>query len=272
MNPLNLIDYMNIALVTGAANGLGKAYAIELAKSGYHTLLLDLPQTGLESLCNKIVNEFGTQSVFYEIDLTQTKQIIEVCQKINEQYEVSILINNAGIGGTRRFDEVDSDYLNTMMQLNIKAPTLLTKLLVPNLQKQTKAFVLNVSSMAAFSPMPYKTIYPASKSYLLSFTRSLQEEYRSSTICFSVVTPGPMNTNPEVSERINKQSKAARMSLLAPEKVAEISLRGLFNGKKLILLNGPNRFNYILMHIIPLNIRMYLLGKIMKRELSSNTK
>ena len=87
-----------------------------------------------------------------------------------------------------------------------------------------------------------------------------------------MVTPGPMNTNPEVSERINKQSKAARMSLLAPEKVAEISLRGLFNGKKLILLNGPNRFNYILMHIIPLNIRMYLLGKIMKRELSSNTK
>jgi len=88
MNPLNLIDHMNIALVTGAANGLGKAYAIELAKSGYHTLLLDLPQTGLESLCNKIVNEFGTKSVFYEIDLTQTKQIIEVCQEINEQYEV----------------------------------------------------------------------------------------------------------------------------------------------------------------------------------------
>ena len=197
-------------------------------------------------------------------------EFIDSCY--NDLGGLDVLINNAGIGGTRRFDEVDSDYLNTMMQLNIKAPTLLTKLLVPNLQKQTKAFVLNVSSMAAFSPMPCKTVYPASKSYLLSFTRSLQEEYRSSTISFSVVTPGPMNTNPEVSERINKQSKAARMSLLAPEKVAEISLRGLFNGKKLILLNGPNRFNYILMHIIPLNIRMYLLGKIMKRELSSNTK
>ena len=126
--------------------------------------------------------------------------------------------------------------------------------------------------MAAFSPMPYKTIYPASKNFLLSFTRGLQEEYRNSTLIFSVVTPGPMNTNTEVSERINKQSKIAQMSLLAPEKVAEISLRGLFNGKKLILLNGPNRLNYFLMHIIPLNIRMYLLGKIMKRELSSNSK
>ena len=158
---------MNIALVTGTANGLIKAYAIELVKSGYHTLLFDLPRTGLQSLCNEIENKFGTQSVFHEIDFTQTNQIIEVCQEINEQYEVSILINNAGIFGTQRFDEVDSDYLNTMMQLNIKVPTLLTKLLVPNLQKQTKAFVLKVSSMAAFSPMPNKTIYPAPKSYLL---------------------------------------------------------------------------------------------------------
>lgn len=263
---------MNTAIVTGAANGLGKAYAIELAKSGFNTLLLDLPQTGLETLCNEIVNKFGTQSVFFDVDLTQTKQIIKVCQEINEQYEVSVLINNAGIGGTHRFDEVNTDYLHTLMQLNIKAPTLLTKLLLPNLQKQAHAFVLNVSSMAAFSPMPYKTIYPASKNFLLSFTRGLQEEYRNSTLSFSVVTPGPMNTNTEVSERINKQSKVAQMSLLAPEKVAEISLRGLFNGKKLILLNGPNRLNYFLMHIIPLNIRMYLLGKIMKRELSSNSK
>lgn len=263
---------MKTALVTGAANGLGKAYAIELAKYGYNTLLLDLPQTGLETLCNEIANEFETQSVFFDIDLTQTKQIIKVCQEINEQYEVSVLINNAGMGGTHRFDEVNTDYLNTLMQLNIKAPTLLTKLLLPNLQKQTHAYVLNVSSMAAFSPMPYKTIYPASKNFLLSFTRGLQEEYRNSTLSFSVVTPGPMNTNTEVSERINKQSKAAQMSLLPPKKVAEISLKGLFNGKKLILLNGPNRLNYILMHIIPLNIRMYLLGKIMKRELRSNSK
>ena len=112
----------------------------------------------------------------------------------------------------------------------------------------------------------------ASKNFLLSFTRGLQEEYRNSTLSFSVVTPGPMNTNTEVSERINKQSKAAQMSLLPPKKVAEISLKGLFNGKKLILLNGPNQLNYILMHIIPLNIRMYLLGKIMKRELRSNSK
>jgi len=122
---------MNTALVTGAANGLGKTYAIELAKLGYDTLLLDLPQTGLASLCNKIANKFGTQSVFYQIDLTQTKQIIEVCQEINEQYEVLILINNAGIGGTRRFDDVNSDYLNTMMQLNMKALTLLTNYSYP---------------------------------------------------------------------------------------------------------------------------------------------
>lgn len=131
MNPLNLVGQMNTALVTGAANGLGKTYAIELAKLGYDTLLLDLPQTGLASLCNKIANKFGTQSVFYQIDLTQTKQIIEVCQEINEQYEVLILINNAGIGGTRRFDDVNSDYLNTMMQLNMKALTLLTNYSYP---------------------------------------------------------------------------------------------------------------------------------------------
>jgi uncharacterized protein len=254
------------ALITGAAGGLGKAFSYELAKNGYNTILVDLPGKGLEAVCTDIECKYNKKSLFYETDLTQIENIVSVSNDINQKYDVQVLINNAGVGGTKSFDDADIHYLNTIIQLNVMATTILTKQMLPNLQKQDKAYVLNVSSMAAFSPVAFKTVYPASKVYVHYFSRGLYEEYKKTNVFFSVVNPGPMKTNPDVTARINKQGFFGKVGLLSPQKVAEISVRQLFKRDTLIMLKG-NGFSWLLLKVVPIWLRLPLFSRAVHREL-----
>jgi len=83
-----------------------------------------------------------------------------------------------------------------------------------------------------------------------------------------VVNPGPMKTNPEVTARINKQGFLGKMGLLTPEKVAEIAIRQLFKRDRLIMLNG-NKFNWFVLKVLPIWLRLYLLSNAVRRELKN---
>lgn len=259
---------MDFAVISGAAAGLGKAFSFELSKLGYNTILIDLPNRGVKDICTDIECKFDIKSLCYEADLTKIENIVEITNDINKRYNVSILINNVGVGGTKRFNDADVDYLNTIIQLNVMATTIMTKQLFQNLKKQEKSYILNVSSMAAFSPVAFKTVYPASKVFVHYFSRGLCEEYKNSNVFVSVVNPGPMKTNPEVTARINKQGFFGKMGLLSPEKVAEIAIRQLFKRDRLIMLNG-NKFNWFVLKVLPIWLRLYLLSKAVRRELKN---
>ena len=259
------------SIITGAANGLGKAFAIELAKLEVNTILIDLPGTGLPQLCEEIKNRSGTDSVYFEQDLTVKDNIVELTEKINNEYNVFMLINNAGLGGAKRFDEVDAGYIYRMIQLNVMATSVMTHQLIPNLKRQDISYILNVSSMAAFSPMGYKTVYPASKAFIHSLSRSLCQEFRKTNIFVSVVCPGPMKTNADVTRRIESQSVLGRLGLLPPEKVAEISIRRLLKKDTMIILNFANGLNWLLMKVLPACIRLPLVTRIMRKEMELGT-
>ena len=146
------------ALVTGASQGLGRCYALELARCGIDTVLVSLPDSGL----NEVVIEsrrLGVRCIPFEIDLCDEEALSVLCRDVNAGYPLFMLINNAGTGGTRRFASCTSDYLDRILHLNVSVPTLLTFYLLPNLQRAPEAFILNVASMAAFSPTGFKTVY-----------------------------------------------------------------------------------------------------------------
>lgn len=256
----------SFAIITGAAGGLGKAFSYELSKKGFNTILIDLPDKDLTNICIDIENKYNNKSLYYETDLTKIENIIEVTTDINQKYNVQVLINNAGVGGTKCFDDADVNYLNTIIQLNVMATTIITKQIFQNLQKQNKAYILNVSSMAAFSPVAFKTVYPASKIYVHYFSRGLYEEYKKSNVFISVVNPGPMKTNPDVTARINKQGFFGKVGLLSPEKVAEISVRQLFKRDTLIMLKG-NGFSWLMLKTIPIWLRLPLFSRAVRREI-----
>ncbi len=253
------------AVITGASQGLGKAFALELAKRQVHTILVSLPGEGLEAVASE-VEALGMEAHCYETDLTQKENIVALAAWANQRFPVSILINNAGCGGTQCFQDVHVDYLDRIIQLNVKATSLLTHQLLPNLMKRDHAYVLNVGSVAAYSPLGYKTVYPASKAFVHSFTRGLYQEFAGSNVFFSVVNPGPMMTNADSTDRLRQQGFFATMGLLSPEQVAAISIRQLFRRDTLIMLNWVNRLTWAVMKLLPIYLRLPMLTRAIKKE------
>lgn len=179
-------------------------------------------------------------------------------------YQLGVLINNAGTGGSHSFLKADVHYINRIVQLNVVATALLTHQLLPNLMTGSKSFILNVSSMAAFTPVGFKTVYPASKSFVHSFSRGLYAELRDTNVFVSVVNPGAMRTNAEITGRIDKQGWLGRITLLDPDKVARKCLRRLFRRDTVIMLNP---LSWLMLHFIPVWISLPLMTKVIKREL-----
>ena len=254
------------ALITGASKGLGKAFAFELSKKKINTILVALPNEGLSELSSLLKKDFGVESVYHETDLTKKENIIDLAKWVNQNFALSLLINNAGAGGSKRYLEADIDYIHMIVQLNVMLTSVLTHQLLSNLKKQDQSYVLNVSSMAAFSPMGYKTVYPATKTFVYNFTLGLQQELKETNVFVGVVCPGPMNTKSDSAERLEQHSKIAKLMLLTPEKVANISIKKLFKRQVIILPNNAIGINYFLMNIIPNFLKVPIITRAMKKE------
>lgn len=253
------------ALVTGASQGLGKAFSEALAQRGYHLLLAALPGEDVFGLAQRL-SRLGISVHAYEADLSDPEELRQFADWVNGRFRVALLINNAGRGGTRPFGAAPAAYLDGILQLNIRATVLLTHQLLPNLQQAPQAFILNVASMAAFSPIGYKTVYPASKGFLLQFSLGLREELRTTGVSVSVVCPGPMRTNTDATQRIDKQGFKGKIGLLSPAQVAEAALAGLFRRQAVIVPGFVNRFNRIVLRLLPTKFATKLLTKAIRTE------
>jgi short-subunit dehydrogenase len=256
------------ALVTGASQGLGKAIALELAKRKFNLLLVSLPNQNISDLAKKLEKE-NIIVDYFETDLTKKENIFSLADWANK-HPISVLINNAGCGGSVNIIDASIDYIDTIIQLNITATTLVTKLLIPNLIQQNKSYILNISSMAAFSPIGYKTVYPASKKFIEYFSQGLNEELKGKNINVSVVYPGPMKTNKNVTSRIEKQSKFVNAGVVELDDVARICLNGLFKGKTKIIPGKLNKFSRYILAILPLKTKISMLSKAVKKEIDKN--
>jgi uncharacterized protein len=257
------------ALVTGASKGLGRAFSVELAKRNINVLLVALPGDGLPELCSKLTGEYNIKCSYFETDLTKKSNIGKLTEWALKNFKINILINNAGMGGSKEFELAESEYLENMIALNIRALTLITHRLLPGLKRHRQSYILNVASMASFSPIGYKTIYPASKVFVLYFTRGLQQELKGTGVFASVVHPGPMKTNFQVTRRIIRQGLFGKMGLLTPEYVAEKSLDKLFRHNSRIILGWLNRIIWLVMTIVPLWIRLPMITRMVKKEITA---
>jgi len=257
----------NYTLITGASMGLGKEMALECARRGKNLLLVALPGSGLQDLCNEIRSKFDSIVVGYECDLTDEPGLEKMAQWMNSNFSIDCLVNNAGTGGTRKFEDASIEYLDRIIHLNIRATTILTHLMLPELKRHEKALIINVSSLAAFGPLPYKTIYPASKAFIYSFSRGLSRELRGTGVKVVVVAPGPFASNPDVTRRIMKQSFVARLGVLTSREITLRILSGAERGENVIVPGIMNRLNQFLIRFTPESLRLSLMDKVLKREL-----
>lgn len=256
------------ALVTGAGQGLGHAFATELAKRGINVLMTALPGEKLGRFSAQLAAHYEIFTDYLECDLTEITEITRLVGWA-KSYPVSILINNAGLGGTSEFESTRAALINNIILVNVRATAMITHQLLPTLKSQTPSWILNVSSMASFSPIGYKTVYPASKVFIQHFSRGLFEELRGSGIFVSVVHPGPMKTNTDSTLRIERQGMLGKIGLLTPEFLAEKAITRLFRKDSLILVGWMNKINWLLMKSVPVWIRLPIITQVVKREIVS---
>ena len=251
------------ALVTGASRGLGKDIALELARRGVPTILVGTNER-VRAVCDEIVTTWHVRSECYITDLTKRENVLKMAEAINCQFEVFMLINNAGVGGTHGFEDASVEYLENIINLNVRCTALLTHQLLPNLKRQPKSYILNVGSMAAHTPTGFKTVYPASKSFVLSFSLGLREELKGTPVSVSVASPGAMATNAEVTERILKQGFFGKFTLKSTEAIARKCVRQTLRRKRQIVINP---ISYWLSSLVPNVLKTPILSRIVRREI-----
>lgn len=235
-------------LITGASSGIGYDMARVLSKKGYDIIAVARRQDKLE----KLKNELNTKVEIVCCDVSD----IEQC-KMLEKYadEVDILINNAGFGVFGEFCENDLDKELKMIDTNIRAVHILTKIFVQEFKKKNSGYILNVASLAAFFPGPLFAAYYASKSYVLRMSQAISEELRktNSNVQISVLCPGPVHTEFSDIAKVNFGTGAEKMSkniVLKSHDVAEYAIKNMFKGKQVIIPGIIMRIAVFFRHII----------------------
>ena len=257
----------NYALITGASEGFGKALALECASRDMNVILVALPDSGLSNLASYIERNFGVKAIFFEHDLSRKEEYNELFKEVSRlNLPVNVLINNAGMGGTHFFEERDAEYYYRQIELNVVAPTLLTHLFLEMLEENTPSHILNVSSLASFFYLPKKQVYGGTKSYLVSFSKSLRRELVRKNVFVSVICPGGMNTTPMLILQNHSVKGISRWSVMNPEEVARIAIDGMLNKKEMIIPGFWNRLFMIMNKMIPKWLKEILTERQMKKS------
>lgn len=250
------------ALVTGASSGIGKAIAKELNKEGYDLVLVAKDEKKLE----KARQEINEKAEIISLDLSEPKN----CKILHEKVKnIDLLVNNAGFGTFGEFSQTDLDKELALINTNITALHILTKLYLQDMRQKenedncTAGQILNVASIAGYLPGPLMATYYSSKSYVVRLTQSIRQELKKqkSKIKVSLLNPGPVSTNfnnvAGVKFNLNSQT---------PEQVARYTVRALKKKKFMITPSIKIKLAIFFSKITPIDILSKITYKMQERK------
>lgn len=220
-----------LAMVTGASSGIGEAFAERLAENGWNLVLVARRRDRLEEVAARLMGEHGTSARVAEADLADSGQLDALCAEV-AQAPLAMLVNNAALAHYMPFSELPPVQARELVQLNVLAPVLLTRAALTGMMERGNGTVINVASLLAFSGsweaphLPKRTVYAASKSFLVTFTQILAGELRDSGVRVQVVCPGVVRSEFHSRQGLDL-SAVQRMEPLA---VVDASLLDLERG------------------------------------------
>jgi len=255
----------NYALITGASQGIGSAFAEYLAAREKDLLLVALDEPALYQAERNLRDTYGIACHSLGIDLTEEGAARRVWEWTREHgFSVDTLIPNAGFGRNGIFERTElAEYL-AMMKLNNQAVVELTYHFLPQLKEQPQAHLLYMSSMESALPLPYKAVYAATKNFVYNFALSLREEVKEAGVNVTVVCPGPVITNEDGLKRIQTQGAKARLLVLFPEQVAREAIRGMLRGKQIVVPGRTAKVLTFLGRTVPAPYKMPLLERMFR--------
>lgn len=250
-------------LITGASSGIGEAFANTLDKLGAKLILTARSKDKLEQMVLSMNNAVSIPG-----DLSKKEFPQELYAKVNEmKLKVDILINNAGFGYSGKFLDNSMENYNEMINLNICSLTHLTHLFMKDMLENKSGGIINISSLASFQPIPFFSIYAATKAFVTSFTLSLYEEYREKNIKILGVCPGYTKTN--FNKRAQMNSVPVAGYLMSSQEVVDQSLKAYKKGRFLIINGKVNRFAKLFTSLLPKKWSLKMASSIIKKGMSN---
>ena len=181
------------AIITGGSEGIGAATARLFAEAGANLVLAARNKKNLERIADELRDK--TQVVIFPMDVTDPDACADLFKKAAYEFGgVHVLVNNAGYHARGNVADVDASELVRMIDVNLRAPIMLSRIALKYLGEQNEAAIINVGSLAGRTPVPGSTTYSASKAGLRFFTLALADELRGSPIKLGLVSPGPVAT------------------------------------------------------------------------------
>lgn len=247
------------ALVTGASSGIGLEIAKYLDSLGYSLILASRDKEKLEEL-QKILKNKSKIVVLDLSDMASLKNLYV----FTKGEDIDILVNCAGFGVHGEFTSTDLNKELNMIDVNIKAVHVLTKLFLKDMKKKDKGYILNVSSSASFYPGPLMSSYYASKAYVTSLTKGISHELKkaNSKVKVSCLCPGPVNTNFNNVAGVNFSVKP-----LTPEYVAKYAIDNMLKGKLVIIPGFKMKLAKFFSRFLSDNLTMNIAYNIQKNKL-----
>lgn len=182
-----------LALITGAANGIGLAAARNLATKDYDLVLFDRDQPNLE-LAQAELEKLGAKVQIYNLDLSKSHDLEGQLETIINQLEIDALVNNAGVGFARTVEQTTLDEWELTFAVNITASFLLCKIIVPQMIKRGGGVIVNVASAASLIGLKNRVAYGASKSAVLGLTRCIAADHAAEGIRINAIAPGTVDS------------------------------------------------------------------------------
>lgn len=257
-----------VALITGASGGLGREFSKRLAQKGYRLILMGRSQAKLEAL----IHEIETPTQIFVSDFSEPEAIIafENWQKANDIH-VDLLVNNAGWGKVDAIENSTATELSSMIDVNIRATTLMTRIILDDMLKKHSGKILNVASIASFLPCPGFSVYAASKAYVLSFSEALREEVKGCDITVTALCPGPIDTEFWQQAGI-ASTRPFKAFLSSPDCVAQAGLDALFSRKAVCVPGVFNKFLTVLSQVAPRCLVRAISSRVIRWASRENTK
>ncbi len=213
------------ALITGASGGIGKAFAELLAAEDYDLVLVARNADELNRIAGMEMTKNQTKVTPIPLDLSAVGAVEKLVADLAERnIQPDIIINNAGVGLVGEASELSLDQQLQMIDLNIRALTAITLKFLPAMKKRNAGGIINVSSVAAFLPGPYMSVYYASKAYVQSFSDSLAEELKTSKVRVMTLCPGPVDTGFQSAAGLD--TKRWIYKLMMPKSAHDVAVAG----------------------------------------------
>jgi short-subunit dehydrogenase len=238
------------ALVTGASSGIGAEYARALRARGEKVILVARRAERLENLSRELGGEEWALPL--SVDLADSDSARRVGDELATRgLAVDLLVNNAGLGHTAPFAEQSTEVLRAMLDVNVRAVVELTHAVLPGMRERGRGRIVNVASTAAFVPVPFMTVYAATKAFVLSFTEGLAEELRGSGIQVQALCPGLTRTEFLDVAGTHDGLLVARTPMHSAGDVVKGSLDALEAGQLRVIIGLTNRLAQFAQRLVP---------------------